>query len=193
MFEPLISTKTLQVMAIVAFASAIGMGVLTRFQTVYAENVIGLSHAEWGLVVGISIAIGTLIRIPLGKLTDIVGRRKCILIDYSVRPIYFVAFANAKNFTQVLLLNSLNNLTEEAGMPAWEALMIDVTPRGKRARVSGAFGMIQGICDAIFPSVAALLWASFGPTWAFYFPAFVEALAFLVIYFFLAEPKRREE
>jgi len=85
-------------MIIIAAIGAIGISVTSRLQAVYAVEVIGLNTAEWGLVIGVSQTIGVLLRIPLGRLAGILGRRKCILIDYIVRPFYFLGFAYSRSF-----------------------------------------------------------------------------------------------
>ena len=192
MFRPLLSTKSLQTMAIISCLGAIGMTVLNRYKAPYVTGVIGLTNAEWGLVVGLATFFGSVFRIPLGKLADIFGRRKLILLDYSFRPIYFIALINAKDFTQILLLNTLYDLSGEAGTPAWQALIMDVTPRGMRGRVQGSFSMVRSATMSIFPTVAGFLWVTYGPTWSFYMCALAEALAVLAIYLFLKEPKQRE-
>ncbi len=192
MFEPLLANRTLQVMALVSFASYIGMSVLNRFQNVFAQSVIGLTATEWGVVTTVSMTVGALVRIPLGKLADVAGRRTCILIDYAVRPIFFASLANAKDFTHLLILNNLNNISGETGLPAWEALIIDIAPRGSRGRAHAAFATIQSLSEAIFPSVAAFLWDVHGPAWAFYLPAASDTLALFIVYLFLKEPKQRE-
>jgi len=192
MFGPFSSIKTLRVMAIISFAGYIGVSVINRFQSVYVTNVIGLRKTEWGLISGISLAVGALIRIPLGKLTDVFGRKKCILIDYFIRPIYFLTFARATGFNTVLLLNILNNFSGEAGAPAWQALLLDITPRGSRGRVHGVFSMIQAASMSVFPGISAFLWDVYGAEWAFYLPGIIDALTLVAIYLFLKEPKEAE-
>ncbi|MFH0749173.1 MAG: MFS transporter [Candidatus Bathyarchaeota archaeon] len=193
MFGPFIANRTLQTMAIISFAGYIGVSVVNRLQSVYVTNIIGLTMTEWGLVIGVGTTVGALIRIPLGKLTDIIGRKKCILIDYSVRPIYFLGFTLATGFTPVLLLNVLNNFSGETGSPAWQALLIDSTPRGTRGRVHGVFTMVSAVSESIFPSLTVFLWATYGPNWAFYLPGLIDTLLLVTIYLFLKEPKQREK
>lgn len=192
MFNPLLSMKTLRTMAIVSLIGAAGLSVVRRFQAVYVTEVLGLTNAEWGFVTGTAQAVGAILRIPIGKLTDILGRRKCILIDYIFRPIYFVGLANATNFSHILFLNTLYDLSGEAGSPAWQALMMDLTPRGSRGRTEGSFAMVTGLTDMFFPTVGAFLWEAYGPEWSFYLCGVAESIAVLTIFLFLKEPKHRE-
>ncbi|MFH0748749.1 MAG: MFS transporter [Candidatus Bathyarchaeota archaeon] len=193
MLGPVISTKMLQIMVVISAIGAIGISVTSRLQAIYATEVIGLNTAEWGLVVGMAQTVGAILRIPLGKLADIFGRRKCILIDYIVRPVYFLGFAYSQSFWQVFLVNTLHDLSGEAGAPAWQAMIIDITPRGSRGRVNGVFSMVSALTATIFPSLGAFLWVTYGPIWAYVMCSAGEALGVLLIYFFLKEPEHREK
>lgn len=72
-------------------------------------------------------------------------------MDYAVRPVFFVVFAHARNFVEVLMLSTLYDLSEETVSPAWQALIIDVTPRGSKDRVHGVFGFVKALTESIFP------------------------------------------
>lgn len=144
LFDPLIGNKKLQVMMIGQSVASFSMGLIGRFTIIYVVDYIGLSNTEWGLIRSVTGLINTCARIPLGRVANKYGRRICILISYVARPLYTILFFHSQNFTQVLILDSINTLLMDLGMPAWEALMIDVTPSSKRGRLYGTFNMIGG-------------------------------------------------
>jgi MFS family permease len=190
-FEPVRSLKALRVVLLGAFLYSLAVGVLTNYGVVYATDVIGLSTAQWGLVVGGMGVVGILTRLPTGRLIDRFGRRISLLLSYAIRPLFILVFTIATGFRQVLLIQMLDNVFAYVQQPALEALMIDLASKERRGRTYGVMNVVPGVALTVSPLVGAALWEGFGARWPFYFSALASASAAAFVFMFLREPEEK--
>jgi len=193
MFHPLFSIKMLKVMLVGTSASAFSMGMMMRFQSVFVVNVIGLSKTEWGLITaGVSV-VRILTRIPLGGLTDRWGRRRCILINYCLQPICIFTLAFSRDFLTVFLAMAARIIVFNFGMPAWEAMLLDISPAKVRGSVYGSLGTVEMFTRSIAPVFGGMVWEALSPEWIFHIAALGRAFSALVLFKFLREPETQEQ
>lgn len=193
MFRPLLSIKAIQVMMMGSAASAFAMGMMMRYQSVFVVNVIGLTMTEWGVIsAGVSL-VRVLTRIPLGGLTDRWGRRRSILINYCLQPVFIVAFAFSRDFLTVFLSMAARIIAFNFGGGAWEAMIVDVTPAEMRSTVYGSIGTVEMLSRSVAPVFGSVVWDSYSPEWIFHLSALGRVVSALILYKFLKEPEHREE
>jgi MFS family permease len=185
MFEPVVRFRGIKVAIVGSFLFSLTIGILTRYNVVYAVDVIGLSKIEWGLVAGVLGVVGIFTRIPIGRMVDKLDRRTSILISYAVRPLCIIAFVSSGGFIQVLFAQLLDSVFGYIQQPALEAFVIDTSPPNQVGRAYGAMNMIPGIALTVSPLIGAFIWENLGATWAFYAAAIFSSLAALVIWFFM--------
>jgi MFS family permease len=190
-FEPVRSLRALRVVLLGAFLYSLAVGVLTQYGVVYATGVIGLSTAQWGLVVGGMGAVGILTRLPTGRMIDRFGRRVSLLLSYAARPLFIIAFTVATGFRQVLLIQVVDNIFAYVQQPALEALVVDIASKERRGRTYGVMNVVLGVALTVSPLIGAALWEGVGAAWPFYFSAVASALAAVVVFTFLREPEGR--
>ena len=188
-FEPVTRLRALRVAVLSAFIFSMVIGILSRFSVVYAVDLIGLSKMEWGFVAGGIGLVSLLTRVPIGRVVDKLSRRSSLLISYSIRPIFILAFACSRGFPMVLVVQTLDSVFGYFQQPALEALVIDVTPPQLLGRAYGAMNMIPGVALTIAPLIGAIIWDSLGAAWAFYASAAFSALAALVVWTLFKEPR----
>lgn len=193
MFQPLVGTSMLRVMVTGSVASAFAMGVMTRFESVYAVEVVGLSKTEWGFITSWVALVRILTRIPLGGLADRWGRRRNILINYGLQPFCALAFPFSRDVLTVFLVLAARTLAFNVGMPAWQALIADIAPAPVRGTVYGAMGTLQIVVEAIAPIVGGVSWDALGPATIFYLSAGGRAAAAGWLFKRLREPEHRAD
>ncbi|MCW4038225.1 MAG: MFS transporter [Candidatus Bathyarchaeota archaeon] len=193
MFKPLLSNKTLRVMATGSAASAFSMGMMMRFQSVYVVEVIGLTKTDWGLITSWVAIVRILTRIPLGGLADKWGRRRSILINYCLQPLCTFALAFSNDFITVFFAMAARTLVFNVGMPAWQAMIADIAPSNERGTVYGSMGTVQIIVQSVAPIVGGTAWDAFSPEWIFYLAALGRAFSAGWLLKFLKEPEQRAE
>jgi MFS family permease len=191
-FSPIVKNKTLQVMMIGQSIVSVSMGLVMRFTIVYAVDFIGLTKTEWGLITAISNFVNTILRIPMGTITDMYGKRLTILISYFVQSVYPFFFYNAKTVFHVLILTLINSISRNIGNISWQVLQLDITQSRERGRLYGAFGAISGyggVISAASPSLGAFLWGEYGPIVPFYMATAFRVSAAIFFIFFLKDTR----
>ena len=131
------SLKALAAILILAFLSNAMAG---PFWVVYAQEVIGFTSAEWGLILVIETALRILAFIPAGMLVDRYGRTRFLLVSLFLTLGSVPFFVLSTTFTQVLLIRCTVALATALFMPACSALMADMVARENRGRVMAALG-----------------------------------------------------
>jgi MFS family permease len=193
MFRPLLSREMLRVMLAGSAVSAFSMGMMMQFQSVYAVEVIGLSNTAWGLIIAGVGVVRTLSRIPLGGLTDRWGRRRSILINYCLQPLFLLAFALSGDFTGLFVSMAARILAFNVGGAAWEAMLADVTPSYERGSVYGTMGTVEMVSRSVAPILGSTVWDTFSPQWIFLLAALGRVFSAGILLKFLREPEYREK
>lgn len=204
--EQIVDTMTLGrnvwVMVLVAVISAFGARMVFDLVAIYAQDIIGLSYTQLGVVSTIGGVITSSLALPGGMLSDRVGRKPIISISRFLTPISMFGITLAGNFNQYILAQATNSLSEalggggrmgNAGGPAWQALVADLVPKEKRATVMGTIGTITGVVAAPASLAGSWLWNNLGPVWPFRASALTGLVAVGLFMIGVKEPKRDKE
>lgn len=127
--------------------------------------------------------------LPMGTLSDRVGRKRLILLGWSIYALVYLGFALASNIWQTWLLFAGYGLYYGAFEGAGKAFVADLVPEERRGT---AYGLYNGVTSfALLPAslIAGWLWDVFNPAVSFYFGAGMASLAMLGIIFLIKEPK----
>ena len=201
--EMVVDTMTLGrnvwVMVLVAVISAFGARMVFDLVAIYAQDIIGLSYTQLGMVSTIGGIITSSLALPGGMLSDRVGRKPIISISRFLTPVSMFCITLAGNFNQYILAQATNALSEalggggrmgNAGGPAWQALVADLVPKEKRATVMGTIGTITGVVAAPASLAGSWLWNNLGPVWPFRASAITGLVAVGLFMIGVKEPKR---
>jgi len=202
--------RTLRALAVIIILGFMANGVASPFWVVYAKNQIGLSSAQWGLVLLMESALGNVVRIPAGFLSDRYGRTRFILTALLLCGACIPLFVFAKTLAHVMAIRCLVAVTMAFFGPSCGALLADTIPRDIRGRVMAAIGrgsvMIGaasggtggpgvGFLTIIPLGVASLAggllyeWNSPSP---WFFVLVVSAIALVLTAVFVRDPKKAE-
>jgi MFS family permease len=136
----------------------------------------------------------TLSSIPAGILSDRIGRRKIILIGFTVYGLAYLGFAFAKNSLHIWALFALYGIYYGLSDGALRAFVADlVREEDKRGTAYGFYHGAVGLCALPASLIMGFLWQGFGAAVAFFFGAILAILAGMVFYFGLSERKRKIE
>jgi len=124
----------------VAVASVmLGFGLFGPFLPLYAE----LLGATLGLQVGFMTSAFTMSRasssIPLGGLSDKIGRKKMIVVGLLTYGIATFAYALASNWVHLVGLRAVQGISAGMLWPSATALIADEFPPGSRSKALGTF------------------------------------------------------
>ena len=118
----------------------LGNALVGPFWVVYAVERIGLSPAQWGLVLLIESLTRIVGYLPAGMLVDRLGRRLPLLISLGISLLAMPMFLLVSGFWGALAVRMAHATAHALFVPASSALMADLTPRDIRGRVMAALG-----------------------------------------------------
>ena len=153
------------------------------FLILRAQN-IGVTLLAIPLVYALFNFVYAIASVPLGILSDRIGREKVIMIGWLAYAISYAGFAFANANYQVWLLFAFYGLyyaTTEGVAKAFVADMVSIDHRG---RAFGIYNTAIGLIALPASFIAGFLWDRFNPSAPFLFGAIISliALVFLVIF-----------
>ena len=141
-----------------------------------------LPTAQWVLV-GYSVAIVALL-LPMGKLADIVGRKRVYVAGLIAFVVGAALAGSASNVTGLILAKVLTGCAAAMTQGTGTAMLVSIFPRRERGKALGSYISVVGAADLVGVPLAGLITGSLGWPWVFYSTipvAVVAALAALMI------------
>ncbi|BCG59462.1 MDR family MFS transporter [Paenibacillus sp. URB8-2] len=147
------------------------------FLSIYLTKVLGASPTQTGLTIAVSSLAGVSISFYGGYISDIIGRKKVMLVSIFSWAAVFVGFALAGHLWVFLIVNTLNGLCRAVFEPTSRALLSDITPgehkllvfnlRYAAVNLGVVFGPIIGLqlgsAQSTFPFlIAAIVYIAYG-------------------------------
>jgi len=132
--------------------------------------------------------IYALVSTPAGSLSDRLGRRRLIVIGWTVYGLIYLGFAMARTSVQIFILYALYGLYYGMAYGTANALVADLVPSNLRGTAYGTYNAMLGILTFPASVIAGILWqgigswGGFGPSAPFLFGA---VLALLAVVLFL--------
>lgn len=200
---------SLKILTLIIVLTLITNGLTGNFWVIYATNQIGLSAAEWGLILLVESVVRTLFFFPAGLLVDRFGRTTVLIVALVIFTIASPAFIMFKGIAAIIMIRSAFSIAFVFGIPACTALMADLVPRTTRGQVMAAIGqggillgMIGGaggpavgyliIPPLMVASLAGGLLYTLNPTYPWIISAGIGLLCILLSIFFIRDPKHQE-
>ncbi|CAM4511808.1 MFS family permease [Paenibacillus endophyticus] len=165
-----------------------GASMLVPILPGYAEQELGLSGAQYSILLttGGLTAIASLI--PMGKLSDRLTSKKWFLVaGFGVFGFGLWMLASGLAFCYCLLISAMLGLSYSAILPAWNALLATYVPPKQEGVGWGMLSTFEGFGVMIGPAAGGLLAAQNGESSVFWTSA---ALFGLIGLFYLWLPKR---
>ncbi len=88
-------------------AFSLSMGIFSTIFPVYAKDILGLTPSLISLLFSFRGLTNVLIRMPAGRLSDKIGRRKPFLLAYVIIIIVFILLTYTENFTYLMIVMAL--------------------------------------------------------------------------------------
>ena len=183
--------KTLKFVTVAFLISAFEEPMFRMFASLYVFDVVGVNEIEWGLVNTASIAVTLVFGFPFGKIVDKIGRKKSILIAYSVYIPSTFFFLSSRSFPHLLIVYLIFAAGGCLIMPGYNALLADLIPREKRGRIMGTI-ITLNILATVPASILGGALYEFTPASPFILEMILGATVGLIILFKVKEPKKKE-
>lgn len=158
---------TLYTIYIVAFLAATSFSLLFPVMPLYATE-LGANVSQVGLIVATYSYVAALLLIPLGMLSDRLGRQKFVVASLIISTLAPLLYPLATNPEQVILVRAIHGLALAAFLPTAIALVIDLTPAAQRGEVIGWYTASFQLGLMAGPITGGLISSYFGFDAAFY-------------------------
>lgn len=124
----------------------------------------------------------TVFSVPGGALSDRIGRRKVIILAWTIYGLVYLGFAFASKAYQIWLLFIVYGLFYGLSEGTEKAWVADLVEESKRGTAYGAYHFCIGIAALPASLLMGLIWKAIGVQWAFTFSAATALIAaFLTI------------
>jgi len=166
------------------------------FFMVFAKDFLGV-YDDWWIIFMVSQAVYLVGTMPMGILTDRIGRRKVLIISamififstllWVITPphTWLTMFSATTSFALVQLAAAASG----SALPAFEA---DLIPRLKRGNVLATLMLVYGITTAVITTIGGYMYQEFAPHFPFLIAIALLSIGLLAILFRMKEPSKRE-
>jgi MFS family permease len=132
-------------------------GLVDVFVVLYAINVIGISAAAYGVLIGVQMITAIASYLPAAPLADRLGRKPFVIATFIAFSAFPVAVVLSHDFATLVLAFVVGGL-REIGEPARKALIVDLVRPSLRARSVGLYYLIRSVAIAPAAVLGGLLW-----------------------------------
>ncbi len=173
------------------FVAVLGFSLVAPIFPLYIID-LGASYTMLGIIVSIYGAVQLVTQIPIGRLSDRIGRKGLILlglISFTIMPPLYVHAANAYLLIPIRMLGGVG---ASAVWPLAMALIIEQADVQSRGAAMGWYNASFYSALAFGPLIGGALYDLFGLEAPFYFWALLGLVSILIVLIKVKEPERRE-
>jgi MFS family permease len=129
----------------------------------------------------------SVIALPMGMMSDKLGRRRILVLGWSVYGLAYIGFALATHVWQVWLLFAFYGLYYGISEGAAKAFVADMVPAERRGTAYGLYNGVTAFMALGASLLAGWIWQAVNPAAAFYLGAGLALLAMMGILFIVRE------
>ncbi|MDO8576855.1 MAG: MFS transporter [Candidatus Daviesbacteria bacterium] len=122
--------------------------------------------------------------IPLGSLSDKIGREKVILLGWLSYGIAYLGFGLANSGYQIWILFAFYGIYYATTEGVAKAFIADLVPSEHRGKAYGIYNSSIGLVTLPASIIAGFLWDKINPSAPFLFGAIITAIASILLFFF---------
>lgn len=147
--------KVLTILLLVVFVDMIGFGIVIPFLPFWAQHY-GASPAAATMLMAVYAFFQFLFAIPLGALSDKIGRKPILLVSIVGSVLSSLLLAFADSLWMIFLARALAGAMA-ANIAVAQAYIADVTPPDQRAKGMALMGAVLGLGFICGPALGGLL------------------------------------
>lgn len=123
----------------------------------YATNIVGVTAAQFGVLIGVQMVTSLIVYIPAARLADRFGRKPFVVLTFLAFALFPLAVASARSWGMLVLAFIVAGL-RELGEPARKALIVDLAEPHLRGRTVGLYYFVRSTAITPAAFTGGLLW-----------------------------------
>jgi MFS family permease len=148
-------------------------------------NEVGVKVAFIPLVYLITNLVSVMVSIPIGSLSDKIGKEKILVVGYFIYAIVYYGFGVTTSIGAIISLFALYGLYSAATDGIQKAFISDMIDKNKKGTGLGIYNALLGITLLPASVIAGLLYDKINSTIPFYFGAGTAILSAIMMMFFI--------
>jgi MFS family permease len=132
-------------------------GMVDVFLVIYATTVLGISAAQFGILIAVQTLTSIVVQIPAARLADRFGRKPFVVATFAAFSFFPIAVVLSGEFSSLLLAFVVGGL-REIGEPSRKAMIVDLAEPHLRARSVGLYYLVRSLAITPAAFIGGLLW-----------------------------------
>jgi MFS family permease len=154
-------------------------------------NEVGVKVAFIPLVYMITSIVAVLLAIPVGSLSDRIGKEKILIVGYLIYAIVYYGFGVTSHVWAIVALFAMYGLYSAATDGIQKAFISDITDKNRQGTGLGIYNALLGITLLPASLIAGVLYDKVNSRVPFYFGAATALLSAVMMIFFVRSRKER--
>lgn len=154
-------------------------------------NEVGVKVAYIPLVYLITSIVGVSFAIPIGSLSDRIGREKILIVGFLIYAVVYFGFGITHSIGTIVGLFALYGLYSAATDGIQKAFVSDMIDKNKQGTGLGIYNALLGITLLPASIIAGLLYDKINSSVPFYFGAITAVISAITMLFFTRAAKAR--
>ncbi|MBN1234600.1 MAG: MFS transporter [Methanotrichaceae archaeon] len=171
------------------FVAVLGFSLIAPFFPRYVMD-LGASYSMLGFIVSIYGAVQLLTQIPMGRLSDQVGRKKIMLLGLATFTILPPLYIYAQSVHSLLFIRALGGVGASAVWPIAMALIVDQAEAKNRGAAMGLYNAAFFSALALGPLLGGALYDLMGLNAPFYLWTILGTASFFIVHLKVTEPEK---
>jgi MFS family permease len=159
---------------------------------IYATTDLGITKLEWSIVLTVQAVATTLMVIPIGKVIDIYGGKKMIVL-FNILILANLVLMIYANFYAFLIIMPLLAIAFSSSGAAFHKLTADLTQKNIRGKVSGLIRFTSLLVGAVGSLLGGLIYENTAHANVFLASILVTMIGIAVFSFLVHEPEIKEK
>jgi DHA1 family multidrug resistance protein-like MFS transporter len=179
----IITIRQVQMLTYVRFTFAFTAAIIATLYSVYAVNTLKIIPAVYALLVTLRGFANAITRVPAGRISDMIGRKKPLLISFALLTLVFLLFSTIGSPITIGLVMILYGIAHGIRAVSEWSLLADVVPTDDQSLANFYFACVFDLGSAFGATFAGVI-AMILPTPIIYiFAAFLVSSSIIVIAF----------
>jgi len=177
---------------IIQAVTMFGFSVIRVIDAIYARDILHISQDQWWLTFVPLLLTMVIASIPIGKMVDVVGRKKPMLLGSAIFGISTLIFVFG-DFLMVMISMVLFGISILLLMTSINAIITDYVEEEVRGRVNGFVNFTSYVSQGAAMLIGGFLFAHVFPESPFFLSLALVIPSLLIIFFRVDEPAKHHE